>query len=214
MWLSCGRWRRTNFSLLSACFLTYVSAIFRWSLYPIFVAVFWIEESSCIGSDLVVSTASLSPLIGCMFAARYHLLIVCIGWMGVTSATALMYFLRVLDERRYLKGSSNARWWNLGPFVLVRPFVKNTSIVFLILSAQVTCAMVWIGLAAAILSLVMMGKPFFSSAVNADDKIYLAAPGKALKSEPARSTNSSISWQELFCFVETPYSCFIWRKSW
>jgi hypothetical protein len=54
--------------------------------YPIFVAVFWVLESSCIGDDLLPNAASLSPLITCMFAARYHLLVVCVGWLGSKTA--------------------------------------------------------------------------------------------------------------------------------
>ncbi len=156
---------RTVFRQLWMSFLFDVAELWTlatWSLYPIFVAVFWVLESSCIGSQLVLSTASLSPLIGCMFTARYHLLVVCVGWLGVVTACTLLYFLRFLDERRYLMGSTNARWWHLGPFVLM------------------TCILFWAGLAATILAAIMMGKPLLSSSVNPDDRIFLAAPGVVL----------------------------------
>ena len=135
-----------------------------WSLYPIFVAVFWVSESSCINSKLVVVTAdSLTPLIGCMFDSRYHLLVVCVGWLGVVTGCTILYVLRFLDERRFLRGSENSRWWHLGPFVLM------------------SCLLFWAGSAAAILSLIMMGKPFLSSRVNnLEDRLYLAAPGLVL----------------------------------
>jgi hypothetical protein len=109
-----------------------------------------------------MSIESLSPLIGCMLTARYHLLVVCVGWLGVVTACTLLYFLRFLDERRYLNGSTNARWWHLGPFVLM------------------TCILFWAGLAATILSAVMMGKPLLSSTANPEDRIFLAAPGVVL----------------------------------
>lgn len=97
-----------------------------------------------------------------MIAARYHLLIVCILWFGIISATALMYFLRVLDEMGFINGFSNARWWHLGPFVLV------------------LCLIFWLALAALILSLIMVFKPFFASNVDAETQIYLAVPGIVL----------------------------------
>jgi hypothetical protein len=50
----------------------------------------------------------------------------------------------------------------LGPFVLV------------------VCLLFWAALAAAIVSLIMMGKPIFSAQVDPEDRIWLAAPGLVL----------------------------------
>jgi hypothetical protein len=95
-----------------------------------------------------------------MFDARYHLLVACVGWMGVVVACSLLYFLRFLDERRFLRGASNSRWWHLGPFVLM------------------VCLLFWIGLASSICSLIMLGLPILSS--SPDDSVLLAAPGLVL----------------------------------
>ncbi len=133
-----------------------------WILYPIFVAVFWTLESTCVETELVISVSSISPLIGCMYSARYHLMGVAIGWCGLCTAASLMYFLRYLDERRKLFSiDSNPRWWHLSPFLLV--------MLLLFVAGLASCAV----------SLAMLGKPLLSNQPEAK-KIYMAVPGVVL----------------------------------
>lgn len=160
MWQSCGRWPRGRCKQKKKEEKKERLFVKLFGSYPLFVAVFWVLEKSCLGDDFLPTPDSLSPLITCMFAARYHLLVAVVGWMGLVVAVSLLYFLRFLDERRFLRGSSNARWWHLGPFVLM------------------TCLLFWLGLASCMLSLIMLGKPLLSS--RPQDSVLLAAPGLVL----------------------------------
>jgi hypothetical protein len=77
-------------------FLHLIAYLSPFSQYPIFVAVFWVLEHKCVGSDpfmLSLSSDSLSPLIGCMFAARYHLLVVVVAWLAVVSGKRMKRLL-------------------------------------------------------------------------------------------------------------------------
>lgn len=133
-----------------------------WILYPIFVAVFWTLESSCVESELALAASSISPLIACMYVARFHLLAVAIGWCGLVTGLSLMYFFRYLDERRKLVAiDSKSRWWHQSPFVLL------TVLLFLA------------GCAAAILSAVMLGKPLLSNQ-SETTRVTMAVPGVVL----------------------------------